>query len=193
MNVPDLHRTGHGLVLRWVFAFPRMLSDAAAVLAAGIIVYIVLHFLLEMALRALFSTSSFALSEMVSYAVGAATFLALGHAFQRNALVRVQLARTALAKLPRARYLLELVCLGLTAGCGAFVSWFLAQSVLRNYAMGATSYSTIQMPLWIPEAVLLFGIVVFTLQVIAILLETVLLGPSALEGPPGTDTEARRA
>lgn len=167
----------HATALQRITWVSAKLSDVAAAVSAVLVVYITLHFLLEIVLRAFFSTSSFGLAELVGYAMGATTFLALGHAFRKGALIRVQLAPAALTRWPLARFLLEVICLALTLACAVFLCWYFLASVRRSFDLGNVSYSSIQMPQWIPESILLAGLSIFTLQVAVILLQTLAAGP----------------
>ncbi len=43
-------------------------------------------------------------------------------------------------------------------------------SVVRNYSRGSVSETSAEIPLWIPEAIMLFGLLVFNLQLLVALL-----------------------
>ena len=69
----------------FVFGVSRLAAAVACLLLVGM-VFLILY---EMVLRAVFSTSTFVLSEFVGYAVSACTFLSLGYALEHGSLVRV--------------------------------------------------------------------------------------------------------
>jgi TRAP-type C4-dicarboxylate transport system permease small subunit len=144
------------------------ISRGAAVVAAALLVLMVLHILLEIVLRSFFASSTFVLDELVGYGVAAMTFLALGYALEEGALIRVQLllARSR----PPARRGLEILATGLTLALSLFLVAHFWRSVSRNWSRGAVSQSIAEVPLWLPEGLVLLGLVLFALQLLAYLL-----------------------
>ena len=144
------------------------ISRGAAVVAAALLVLMVLHILLEIVLRSFFASSTFVLDEFVGYGVAAMTFLALGYALEEGALIRVQLllARSP----PPARRGLEVLGAGLTLALSLFLIAYFWKSVSRNWSRGAVSQSIAEVPLWLPEGLVLLGLVLFALQLLAYLL-----------------------
>lgn len=172
------------LFQRGVFA----LSQAAAVLAALLVVGMTLHILLEIVLR-LMDRSTFILDEMVGYGIAGATFMSLGYAFEHSALVRVGLLVDRLRG--RARRMVETFCGITTLAVTSQIAWVIARSALRSFERGRTSSSIAEIPLWIPEAVCAAGLMIFGLQVFAWTLRQIfdLPGPVAPgdEGPLQND------
>jgi TRAP-type C4-dicarboxylate transport system permease small subunit len=147
------------------------ISQGAAVVSAALLVLMVLHILLEIALRSFFATSTFVLDEFVGYGVAAMTFLTLGYALEKDALIRVQLVLTRSP--PGARRGLEILGAGLTLALSLFLIGYFWRSVSRNWGRGAVSQSIAEVPLWIPEGLVLLGLVLFALQLFAHLLRLV--------------------
>lgn len=166
------------LFQRGVFA----LSQAAAVVAALLVVGMTLHILLEIVLR-LLDRSTFVLDEMVGYAIAGATFLSLGYAFEHSALVRVGLFVDRLSG--PARRILETLCGIATMAVTSQIALVIGKTALRSFERGRTSSSIAEIPLWIPEAICTTGLAIFTLQVFAWTLRQIfdLPGPVA----PGTE------
>ena len=161
------------------------LSAAAAVLSALLLVYMVGHTVLEIALRNVFSRSTFVPDEFVGYGMAAMTFLSLGHALERGQLIRVGILLGRLG--PRARRAVELVCILLTLAVTLFAFWHFWGITLRQWRRGAVSHSLAEVPLWIPYAIVLVGLAVLSLQLTAYLLHTLAGGrpyESADEAPP---------
>ena len=50
---------------------------------------------------------------------------------------------------------------------------FFWNSVQRNYARGSVSETSAEIPLWIPEAIMLFGLLTFQIQLLVALLNLV--------------------
>jgi TRAP-type C4-dicarboxylate transport system permease small subunit len=141
------------------------ISQGAAVVSAALLVLMVLHVLLEIVLRSFFASSTFVLDEFVGYGVAAMTFLTLGYALEEGSLIRVQLLLTR-SPAP-ARRGLEIVGAGLTLAMSLFLIAYFWKSVSRNWSRGAVSQSIAEVPLWLPEGLVLLGMVLFALQLFA--------------------------
>jgi len=141
------------------------ISHGAAVLSAALLVLMVLHVLLEIVLRSFFASSTFVLDEFVGYGVAAMTFLTLGYALETGSLIRVQLLLT---RSPRpVRSGLEMLGAGLTLALSLFLIAYFWKSVSRNWSRGAVSQSIAEVPLWLPEGLVLLGMALFALQLLA--------------------------
>jgi TRAP-type C4-dicarboxylate transport system permease small subunit len=154
------------------------ISRGAAVVSAALLVLMVLHILLEIVLRSFFASSTFVLDEFVGYGVAAMTFLSLSYALEEGALIRVQLLLTRSP--PPARRGLEIVGAGLTLAVSLFLIAHFWSSVSRNWSRGAVSQSIAEVPLWLPEGLVLLGLALFALQLLAYLVR--LLSPPPREG-----------
>lgn len=147
------------------------LSRLAAQLSAVLLVYMVLHILLEIVLRSFFSTSTFVLDEMVGYGVAAMTFLTLGYAVHDEALIRVNIVASRLQG-PWKRGL-EIFCLSITLALSCYITWYIWIGVQRNWNRSAVSESIAEVPLWIPEGLVLVGIALFSMQLLALLFKQI--------------------
>ena len=141
------------------------LSRIAAAVACALLAFMVAIILYEIVLRAVFSTSTFVLSEFVGYAVAGCTFLSLGYALEHGSLVRVNVL---LARLQggwlRA---VEFLCASLTLIVMSAMIWFFWLRVSRHWVRGTTSSSIAEVPMWIPEGLVLAGMGIFWLQLFA--------------------------
>lgn len=156
------------------------LSQAAAAVAALLVVGMVLHILLEIALR-MVDRSTFVLDEVVGYAIAGATFLSLGYAFEHSALVRVGLLVDRLSSRPRRA--VETICGLATLVVTSQIALVIGRTALRSFERGRTSSSVAEIPLWIPEAVCAAGMTIFSLQVLAWTLRQIFDLPGPV--PPG--------
>lgn len=143
--------------------------------AALIMVGIVLHVLTEVVMRSFFGRSTQVLEEFVGYGLGAMIFLGLGHALREGALVRVDILLGRLR--PAARRATEVFACLVTLAVMWFVMRFFLFGVLRHHANETISMTRAATPLWIPEAVVLLGMAIFTLQVAVYLLRLLAGGP----------------
>lgn len=148
--------------------FAYGLSRAGAALACVCVVLICLHILLEIVLRSVFSTSTFVLDEFVGYGVAASTFLALGYALEHGSLIRVGLLVGRLdGKTKRA---VEAFCALSTLWITSLLICFMGVTAQRSWTRGRVSSSIAEVPMWIPETVVLVGLAVFWVQLLAYLL-----------------------
>lgn len=146
-----------------------MLSRVGAFAAAAVCLAMAALIVWDVVLRNLFSTSSDTI-EFVGYGVAAMIFLGMGHAFERGAMIRVTLLSGFAAPDGTARRVLEIAVGGATLGIVGMAIWFFWLSLRRNYVRGYRSESIAEVPLWIPESILLIGLAIFWLQLLAYLL-----------------------
>lgn len=169
------------------------LATVGAVVAACFLVFMTLHVVLEVALRGIFSTSTFALDEYVGYGTASVTFLAAGYALQEGALIRVNIILGRLRPAGLARRAIEVFSGIMTIAIMALLHWYFLISVFRNYNRGAVSETVAATPLWIPEAIVTAGITILLLRLSAYLLLIVAGGPvfesNAEDIDSATDTE----
>ncbi|MDP5291814.1 TRAP transporter small permease [Oceanimonas sp. CHS3-5] len=146
--------------------FASFVARAGAVLAAVLMAAMTLHVMLEIVLRAFFNTSTFVLDEFVGYGVAAMTFMTLGHALETGSLIRVNIL-LARIRSQAGRLLVELTCAATALVLSGYIAGYFWKSVLRNFTRGATSETIAEVPLWIPEAFVLIGLVIFMIQLLA--------------------------
>ncbi len=155
-----------------VFGLSRLSAYAAALVCA----LMLSHILLEIVLRTFFGLSTYLVDEFVGYGVGAMGFLALGYCLEKGALIRVNLL---LGALPHGgQRALDILCGTLTLAAMSIPIWFFWVSVQRNFTRGIRSPTVAEIPMWIPESVLLFGMVLFWVQLLAFTLRAVTGAPS---------------
>ncbi len=142
------------------------LSKAGAVLAAVLMAGMTAHVIVEIVLRAFFSTSTFVLDEFVGYGVAAMTFLALGYTFETNTLIRVNFILTKVRG-DKARRAVDLICVLAAIVLCSFIARYFWKTVTRNLERGSTSETIAAVPLWIPEAFVLLGLGIFILSMLA--------------------------
>lgn len=145
------------------------LSFAGAALAGAICLAMGALILCEVVLRNVFASSIDAV-EHVGYGVAAMIFLGMGHAFGQGAMIRVTLLSGLIDPGSAARRALEIVVGVAALGVSGTAIWFFWLSVRRNFLRGYKSESMAEVPLWIPEGLLLAGLVIFWLQLLAYLL-----------------------
>ena len=102
--------------------------------------------------------------DIVSWLCAAAAFLALGHTFRHGELVRVGLWLHQLK--PRARWIAELVALGITAAFVAYMLWAVSGFIYESWKFKEVAQGLIKVPIWIPQLCFVVGVVIFFVAVL---------------------------
>ena len=144
------------------------ISTIAAATAGLLLVSIVVLILLEVILRTLFSSSTYVLDEFVGYGVAAVTFLSLGNTLENNALIRVNIILYKVSS--GIRRLLEVIAATTTLIIVSLFGWFIFIRAISHWNRGVVSSSIAETPLWVPQALILAGLMVFWLQLVSYLL-----------------------
>ncbi len=148
--------------------FCRTVSRVAwlgAIVSALVMMAMVCLILVEIVLRSVFHSSTYVLDEFVGYGVATMTFLALARTLERGAHIRVGLLRNSAPRGMSRIMELGAVLVALATSLG--VGWYIGRSVLRNYRRGAVSETIAEVPLWIPECMVLVGLALLCLSLIA--------------------------
>lgn len=172
-------------VRRYLLAFAwitSLLSKASALVACGILVEMIAHTLIEIVMRSFLNTSTFALDEYVGYGVAAATALGAAHALETGSLIRVTLLLKLIKGQPGLCRVIEVVSSLVACSLIVFLSQYLWKSVARNFVRGTTSETVMATPLWVPEALVLVGLLVLALRFLGIGIE------AALSNEPDRET-----
>jgi TRAP-type C4-dicarboxylate transport system permease small subunit len=164
MNTETVPLQDYSMLQRGLLRLHAVLSFTAQVtayLSAVGLVLMIGHILLEIALRNFFGTSTYVLDEFVGYATAAITFNTLGYAFERGVLIRVNFILNAFAHDVRVSTLLETAATFLTLMVVGLAGYHVFGSVMRSYQRGALSETVAEVPMWIPETLMLVGLLVF--------------------------------
>ncbi|MVW78469.1 TRAP transporter small permease subunit [Bordetella sp. 02P26C-1] len=163
--------------------FILTIADRASALAAGLasvlLVLMVAHTVLEIALRTV-GMSTHVLDELVGYELAAMVFLGLGQALRQGALIRVDILLSKLRG--RARRAVEALGAFLSLLAVGFLCYYFYLAITRFLARGTLSNSVIAVPLWIPNTIIMVGLIIFGLQLIAYLLRMI-SGDASIEEP----------
>lgn len=165
----------------FVSFFIRLASFIAklgGVFSAILMAAMTLHVILEIFLRAFFNSSTFVLDEFVGYGVAAMTFMTLGYALETNSLIRVNILLVRIRS-QFGRRLVEVLCALVALIVSSYITFYFWKSVSRNFTRGVTSETMAEIPLWIPESLVLIGLGIFMIQLLAYILK-VILGQSLL-------------
>jgi TRAP-type C4-dicarboxylate transport system permease small subunit len=102
-----------------------------------------------------------AAEELAGYLMAAATFLALAHSLRAGAHIRVTLAIGQLDA--RTRRWQETFVLVIALPLSAGLAWWCLGLVAESLSYGDTSSGHLAVPLWIPQAPMALGLIVFTI------------------------------
>lgn len=149
----------------------KRLNQVAGVLSALLILYMAAHILLEIGLR-FFDSSTYVLNEFVGYAVATLTFTGLGFTLERGGLIRVDMLVERLS--PGWRVAVDTLVSSIVLLVFSWLSWYWWLNVARSYQRGISSDSLANTPLWMPEGMVLIGMLIFCLTLLARVLSLLL-------------------
>lgn len=140
-------------------------------LAAGCIALICLLVVVQVFLNlldrlsALVSGSAIGLTipsyaDFTGFLLAAASFLALAYSLREGAHIRVILVVDRLPK--SAKRGVEIWCLGFATTVSAYFTWYTGKLTFESYMYHDLSSGMIAVPIWIPQAVMLYGLVVLS-------------------------------
>ncbi|MAQ83074.1 MAG: hypothetical protein CMH12_07570 [Maritimibacter sp.] len=160
----------------WLAVIARIstaLNKLAAVVSAALLVCMTSLILVEIGMR-FFSKSTYMADVLVGYGVAAITFLAAPWALEEGAMIRVTVLTDKMKG--AVRWIAEAFAL---ASAGALM-WFLMMhqwgSVTKLFARGSVSQHFIPIPLWIPEAFFLTGLVLLLFHIVVRALRLLAVG-----------------
>lgn len=146
------------------------LSDWASKISALILGLMTLLILVEITLWNLFEKTTLIADEYSAYGLAAIIFLGAGYCLKERGHIRITLI---LGFLPQK--LSRVITFTATATTTAFMGylwWYLLKMVQATFRYASTSGTLTNTPLWIPQAIMLFGAACFFLQLVAITFKT---------------------
>ena len=143
-----------------------------AMISSVIMLSMMVMIMTEMLLRTFFAASMFITYELVGYGLANLTFLGLAYSFRVNGFVRMTLLVSYLGR--GMRRVLEVFCTFSTLLLMVFLFIHFWNSVVRNYERGAVSASIAEIPLWLTQSPVLFGLLLFIGQLISYLARLIL-------------------
>ena len=110
-------------------------------------------------------------NELAGFCLAAGTFLALGPALRAGTHIRVMIILSHLQG--GLRRVIESITLLAATFLGGYFAWWMAVLAEESFSYGDTSPGVLAFPLWIPQAAMAFGLIVFTIGMIEALVDTV--------------------
>ncbi len=109
--------------------------------------------------------------ELAGYAMINGFFLPFGYAFRKAAHIRISLVVDRLSG--NARQAAELICLLVGFGLASYMAFYMCRMALFSLQIGDISQGADATPLWIPQAGLALGAIVFAVAVADSLIECI--------------------
>lgn len=100
--------------------------------------------------------------DMVAWFCAASAFLALAYTFRNGEHVRVSLLLNGLHG--QARRHAETFCLVAALVVAAYATWAVSSFAFESWKFGELAQGLIQIPIWIPQLSLVFGMLVFSIS-----------------------------
>lgn len=102
--------------------------------------------------------------EFAGYCMAASAFLSLAYTFNANEHIRVTLVSDRLG--PLGRRLLDLAAVSITVPLTAYLAWHFSKMSWVTWQLDERSAGLIALPLWIPQAAMAIGAVLFFVAVV---------------------------
>lgn len=110
-------------------------------------------------------------ADFAGFLLAAATFLAMPYTFRSGGHIRVSLVTARLP--PKAQLVIEVLVLSLAAGLTLYAFFYICALVIESRHFNDLSTGIIPIPLWIPQAVMAFGMGLLCVAVIDSLFQTI--------------------
>ena len=161
MNVPPEKRNKPLLTL--LLNPINRLSDLGAVMSALIFCGMVLLILTEVVLRNFTGSSTEISGEYSGYALAAMIYLGMGFSFREDAHIRITFLKERLGGV--SAFVLEIYCMVLALILSGLSCVFIFDLVVTSKVRNLTAYTPAETPLYIPQALILVGMAILTLQI----------------------------
>ncbi|MCK5682122.1 TRAP transporter small permease [bacterium] len=148
--------------MRQIVAIIEYLSDLLAKLSAVVLGLMTLLILLEIFLWNLFAKTTLIADEYSAYGLAALIFLGCGYTLKEKGHIRIELILNLLPR--RLALAVEFVAGSMATILLGYITWQLLRMTLSAWNYGSTSGTLTATPLWVPQALVVIGAAMFTLQ-----------------------------
>ena len=122
--------------------------------------------------------------EVASYSLLASSYLALAYTLRANEHIRISVVIGRLSWKRRRAF--ELWSLAVGAFLSAFLAYFVIEMALEAYEFGDRKVGVLSVPLWIPQACMAFGTLVFVIAFVDDFLQVLRGGEPSYRGQTST-------
>ena len=154
----------------------KLLSAASRVTAlVGLYVLLITALLvsIDVIIRKVFGIAFVGVDELAGYALALATSWSLSFAFFQGSHIRVNVIHMNLRVALKAW--LDVLAVFAIAALIGILAWQVWVVLFDSWTFDAVSNTPLRIPLWIPQTLYLFGVVVFLLSSVVVFLESLLL------------------
>lgn len=148
--------------MRRIIKIIEQLSEALAKLSALVLGLMTLLILAEIFLWNMFNKTTLIADEYSAYGLAALIFLGAGYTLKEKGHIRITLILNLLP--PRLALAVELLAGSTATFFVGYITWQLVRMTLSAWRYGSTSGTLTGTPLWVPQALIVVGAAVFTLQ-----------------------------
>lgn len=117
-------------------------------------------------------------ADFAGYMLAASTFLALAYTLTRGGHIRVTMVHKAMSS--GLRLITEVMCLALGAAIAGFASYYMYLLTHESYEFGDMSSGIVAIPLYIPQSTVLAGLVILTVALVDLTVQTARAGRPVL-------------
>ena len=132
--------------------------------AAGIAIVAIAAAILAQIIGRLFGVNLFGMVEVATYAMVAATFIALPYTLVTGGHIRILFVVAPLR--PGPRRWVEVGCHALALAFVVYFFYYCADLTLDSYRKGARAQGMLAAPLWVPQSLMTLGILLFALALL---------------------------
>jgi len=117
-------------------------------------------------------------ADFSGYLLASASFLALAHTLRHGTHIRVNLVISRLPECPR--WVLECVTLAVATLTSFYATWFAALMTMESWQYGDKSTGIVAIPIWMPQSVMVAGLVLLSVAFLDTLIESLRAGRSVI-------------
>lgn len=158
-------------MLKTIIDKGETVASAASWVSGALLFATAIMITIEVVLRKVFTVSMGGADELSGYAMAISCSWAFAFALYRKAHIRIDVVYMRLPS--GARLFLDIFSLTLFGIFMTFLSYFAGQVLITSLARHSTANTSLHTPLWIPQSLWLFGLLLFTLAIYSILLGTI--------------------
>jgi TRAP-type transport system small permease protein len=155
----------------------KLASELANRVSGFAVVFMMLLIVTEVVLRKFFSRSTTICDEYTGYFQATVIFMSLAQCLRENRHINVDLILRKLP--PSTSHVVNIANDLISLAFGSILLWASWKLAWESYLFGTTSYGPSNTPLFLPQAVVLIGLLIFLLQILFSLLHRLLTGPSS--------------
>ena len=138
-------------------------SNLGAIVSAVVFTLMTALIISEVVLRTFWGATTEISAEYSGYGLATMIYMGLGFSFKEGAHIRITFLRDRLGKTPS--FILELLCIIFALGLSSLSCIFIWEMVSTSKMRNLVAYTPAETQLYIPQALILIGMIILTLQI----------------------------